>query len=42
MTFLKLRFYGAYWKIDLVMRLASLLRLKSELYAGGSGNGEWL
>ena len=35
-TFLKLRFIGSWWKINVVMWLADVLKLKYELLSGGS------
>lgn len=36
---LKLKYIGKWWKISLMCNIAKLLRLKTELYAGGSGDG---
>jgi hypothetical protein len=36
-AFLKVKFTGSWWKISLIMNLASLLRLKQDLYSGGTG-----
>lgn len=35
-AFLKLRFIGSWWKINTIMWLADVFKLKYELLAGGS------
>lgn len=37
---LKLKFIGKWWKICFVTRVAKILRLETQLYAGGTGRGE--
>jgi len=37
---LKLKFIGKWWKISLICNMAKLLRLETQLLAGGTGRGE--